>query len=96
MIHISLACIVAVYQLLLGNYVPPTDPRSLRREPEIFMRKKQKNKSAREEHHLHTKKQRNRKETKTEKTFSPIGCAMNDKWYFVTEIVLPYCEKKLF
>ena len=64
MIHISLACIVAVYQLLLGNYVPPIDPRSLRREPEIFMRKKQKNKSAREEHHLHTKKQR-KKEKKT-------------------------------
>ena len=70
MIHISLACIVAVYQLLLGNYVPPTDPHSLRREPEIFMRKKQKNKSAREEHHLHTKKQRKkkRKENKTGKS----------------------------
>ena len=73
MIHISLACIVAVYQLLLGNYVPPTDPHSLRREPEIFMRKKQKNKSARKEHHL-LKSKEIRKENKAEKTFSQIGC----------------------
>ena len=58
--------------------------------------KKQKNRSAREEHHLLKSKERKKKENKTEKTFSSLGCAMNDKWYFVTKIVLLNCEKKLF